>query len=142
MQAVEGHANFQLDLLVKVVAAHALLPELGGGFSAPGVAAATVEDGDAEREAVIPRGQKGYGGAVDSGAAIVRISDQTGQALDFDGVGVQSGGGFAFGLRLHIGTVLQGLGFALFNGDDFHRQVAQLVGKFQLRGEIEAHHAQ
>src|ERR1017187_1930851 len=62
--------------------------------------------------------------------------------LDPDGIGMQAGGGFAFGLRLHIRTVLQGFGFGLLHGDGIHRFVAQLVREFQLGGQIEAHHPQ
>ena len=54
MQAVERRADFELDLLVQIVGADALLAELGGHFGAPGVAAAAVENGHAQGDSRSP----------------------------------------------------------------------------------------
>src|ERR1017187_2704546 len=58
--------DVEFTLLVEVVGASALLAELGGGFGAPGVPPAAVENGHAQGEAIVPGGQKRDRVAVDS----------------------------------------------------------------------------
>src|ERR1017187_3753734 len=57
MQAIERRADVEFNLLAEVVGADTLLAELGGGFGAPGIPPAAVENGHAQSEAIIPGGQ-------------------------------------------------------------------------------------